>query len=37
MISSEGLVGKAVEVDKEQGLQLINRGPGGTIKAAAVT
>lgn len=36
VISSEGLAGEAVEVDKDQGLQLINCGLGGTIKAAAV-
>lgn len=36
MISSEGLAGEAVEVDEYQGLQLINCGPGGAIKAAAV-
>lgn len=33
MISSEGLAGEAVEVDE---YQLINCGPGGAIKAAAV-
>lgn len=36
MISFEGLAGEAVEVDMDQGLQLINCGLGGTIKAAAV-
>lgn len=36
MISSEGLTGEAVEVDKSQGLQLVNYQPRGATNTADV-